>query len=1041
MNPGILKRISFQLLLILIGVTFSFPAHAQVWMKQLPQSKVKNHTLTLKDYQAAFMKNWNEYALKEAQAKQENEVLDENYEKFKRWEWYWETRVDFKTGAFPTVTAYDVYKQYLLSHPRTKAATASGWTSIGPSQTLGGYAGLGRINCVAFSPVDTNTLYVGSASGGVWKTINLGATWTPMGDFNYALGVAGMVIENTGGQDIIYLATGDRDHFDTYSVGILKSTDGGATWNTTGLSWKTSQYGMIYKLLPDPNNNNTLYAASNGGLFKTTDGANTWTRINSLVFRDIEFQPGSNTWMIGSSNSGEIYYSTDAGVIWTKSLNNSSTGGRTELAVTPDSNNVVYAIMSNASNYGLAGFYKSVDTGVNFVKVPDTLNLLGWNCSGDDSGGQGWYDLTMAIDPNNASQVFVGGVNNWFTQNGGKSWKLSNHWSSTCSGNEIVHADKHDLVYQKTTHALFECNDGGIYKTKDGKNWVNIGSGLVTSQIYRIGISPTVSGEVIAGLQDNGTKLLYENNWTDVYGGDGLDCLIDYSNDSVQYGETSNGSLVRTKDRWKNATSITTGLSGSGAWLTPIIMDPSNHKVLFTGYNDVFKTTNQGDNWAKVSNFQSTSTIRSMAIAPSNHLYVYAATQTKIYQSQDGGSSWNDITGSLPVDKASITYIAVSYTQPGTVWVTFGGYNNYGIYETRNNGLTWNDISAGLPAIPINCIIQNKLKDTTQLYAGTDVGVFVRQGNSQWVSYMNQLPNVVVTDLGIHYNTTGGGTLYAASYGRGLWSADLFNGYIAPVPGADFEADLTNPTVHDTVRFTDLSNNSPTSWKWHFAPATVSYLSGTDSTTKDPVLRFNNSGYYFVTLTAMGADTLTKTIQSYILAKDLFHVTVTANRTTVCKGDTTQLFAHVAGGSGGSYKYSWSSKPLGFSSTTQNPVVTPANDTTNYTVAVLDGNNGKTGSVVIYRVECTGISNNEALTGKVNVFPNPSDGLFSVVAEKNIEKVEVLNQNGVVVFAENYNAKTATLNTWLPRGLYFIKVTLAGTGQAHLISLLKLVIR
>ena len=112
MNPGILKRISFQLLLILIGVTFSFPAHAQVWMKQLPQSKVKNHTLTLKDYQAAFMKNWNEYALKEAQAKQENEVLDENYEKFKRWEWYWETRVDFKTGAFPTVTAYDVYKQY-----------------------------------------------------------------------------------------------------------------------------------------------------------------------------------------------------------------------------------------------------------------------------------------------------------------------------------------------------------------------------------------------------------------------------------------------------------------------------------------------------------------------------------------------------------------------------------------------------------------------------------------------------------------------------------------------------------------------------------------------------------------------------------------------------------------------------------------------------------------------------------------------------------------------------------------------------------------
>ncbi len=1044
MNPDTLKRISFRLLLFLIGVTFSFPVLAQEWIKNLPQAKVKNHTLTLKDYQKAFMQNWNEYALKETKAKEENEVLDENYEKFKRWEWYWETRVDFKTGAFPKVTAYDIYKQYLLNHPHNKASNANAWISIGPSKTLGGYAGLGRINCVAFSPGDTSTLYVGSASGGVWKTTNLGATWTPTGDFNNALGVAGMVVVNTGGQDIVYLATGDRDGWDTHSVGVLKSTDGGATWNTTGLTWKTYQNGMIYKLLPNPKDNNTLYVASNGGLFKTTDGANSWTHISTKIFRDIEFQPGSDTWMIGSSNSGEIYYSKDAGVTWTNSLTITN-GGRTELAFAPNKNNVVYALISNNSDYGLQGFYESTDTGNTFQIVPDTLNLLGWNCKGDDKGGQGWYDLTLAVDPSNASKVFIGGVNNWVTSDAGVSWKISNHWASTCGGkNDVVHADKHDLVYQKVTHALFECNDGGIYKSNDGKNWVNIGSGLVTSQIYRLSVSQNVPGEVLTGLQDNGTKWLNGGYWQDVYGGDGLDCLIDYANDSIQYGETPKGSLFRTKDYWENSTSVTSGLTGSGAWLTPFVMDPTNHNVLFIGYNDVFKTTNQGDNWTKVSDFQSTTTIRSMAIAPSNHLYVYAATQSNLYQSQDGGSTWNDITGSLPVTKASITYIAVSNTQPGTVWVTFGGYNSYGIYETRNNGLTWNDISAGLPAIPIDCIIQNKLKDSTQLYVGTDVGVFVRQNNSLWVSYMDQLPNVVVDGLGIQYDNSGSGKIYAGTYGRGLWSTDLFNGYITPVPTADFVVDSTNPMAYDTVRFTDRSNNSPTSWKWHFVPATVSYLFGTDSTTQNPVLRFNQSGYYSVTLTAMGADTLTKTIPSYILVRNQSQVTVTvtvtANRDTVCKGDTTRLFANAVGGSG-TYKFVWSSKPWGFNSGNQNPVVTPANDTTTYTVAVLDGNTASSGSIVIYRVVCTSISNNEALTGKVNVYPNPSDGRFSVVAEKNIQNVEVLNQNGVVVFSENYHAKTAPLNTRLPRGLYFIKVTLAGTGQTRLISLLKLVIR
>jgi len=1042
MNLYKLKKISFRLLFFVAVVAVSLPAKGQVRLKNLPQAKLRNHTLTLKDYQTAFMKYWNKEALKEKKARVGHEILDESYEKFKRWEWYWEPRVDLKTGAFPKETAYQVYQQFLLKHPHTKATTANSWTSDGPFTTMGGYAGLGRINCVAFNPVDTNTLYIGSASGGVWKTTNLGKNWKPVGDFNNALGVAGLVVVNTGGQDIVYLATGDKDHYDTYSVGVLKSTDGGSTWNTTGLSWKTNQYKMIYKLLLDPKSNTTLYAASNAGLFKTTDGASNWARISTIIFRDIEFQPGSDTRMIGSTNHGSIYYSNDGGFTWIKSLSVAS-GGRTELAVTPDSNNVVYAVMSNSKSYGLDGLYKSEDTGRIFLKVPDSLNLLGYHCDGKDTTGQGWYDLAIAIDPINANKVFVGGVNTWYTTDGGKTWQLSNHWSSTCGGTtQIVHADKHDLVYQKATHALFECNDGGIYKSKDGKKWVNIGNGLVTSQIYRLSVSSKVSGEVLTGLQDNGTKWLYLNKWHDVYGGDGLDCIIDYAQDSVQYSETPNGGLVRTKDYWNHASTITTGLPDKGAWLTPFVMDPKNHNTLYAGFKDIYKTRDQGDTWSKVSNLQNTAYIRSMAIAPSNPQYIYAATYTKIYQSQDGGKTWNDITGTLPTDKASITSIAVDDSVPGTVWVTFGGYNNIGVYETRNGGVTWNDISTGLPAIPIDCIIQDKTQDTTQVYAGTDVGVFVRKGNSNWVSYMDQLPNVVVDDLDIQYNNIGGPKLYAGTFGRGLWYADLFTGHITQTLTADFRADNTTPKVKNIVHFRDMSNNNPTSWKWHFQPATVTYVSGTDSTSENPIVTFNEGGYYSVTLAATSHNTtLTKTIDSYVHAIEGFHVVVSANRTQVCQGDTTQLFADVKGGSGGPYKFSWSSDPRGFSSTKQNPVVTPANATTKYTVAVFDGNNATSGSITIYQVTCTGISNNEAITGKVNIYPNPSDGRFTVVAEKEIEKVEVLNQNGATVYSGNYNSKNAILNTYLPRGLYFVKVTLAGNGHSHLISLLKLVIQ
>ncbi len=1043
-----MKKFTFSkrgLLLVFLLAGFIQFSQAQEWRNNLSQNKLKNHMLTLKDYQQAFAKYWNQEKMKETKAEKdvENEIRDENYEKFKRWEWYWETRVTPGTGAFPKTTAWDVFKQYMVSQPKDIQKNSAGnWVSIGPVQTLGGYHGLGRVNCVAFSPVDTNTLYVGTASGGVWKTTDLGGHWTPLGDFNMALGVADIVVENHGGQDIVYLGTGDKDHWDTYSIGVLKSLDGGQTWKKTGLTWKQSDYGMVYDILKDPNDDNTLWVSTNKGLYKTTDGGDTFNMIDDHHFRDIEFQPGSNTNMYAGDSWGGIFYSTDAGSSWTQVVDKSANNaGRVAIAVSADSANVVYGLIV-ASDNGLYGVYRSNNYGRTFKMVEDTINLLGWDCKGDDTGGQGWYDLVLVADPHNANKIYVGGVNNWTSEDGGHNWKLANHWSSSCSGrNAIVHADKHYMAFQSGTDAIFECNDGGIYKSKDGVHWTNLTNGMAISQIYRLSTSATVSNEVITGLQDNGTKLLSSGTWEDVMGGDGMDCQIDYTDGNVQYGESPNGDIERTKDRWQSSKDISSGITGSGAWVTPYVLDPKEHKTLYIGYQDVFKSTDQGDNWTKLTSWNG-KTLRSLAVAPSNPQYIYAATYSVLYRTTDGGQTWSDITNNLPVKSASITYITIKNNDPNTVWVTMGGFNNFGVFETRNGGESWDNISTGLPEISVNCIVQDTLKkDTTELYAGTDLGVYVQKGRSRWIPFMRHLPNVVVNDLEIQYGNQGSSKLYAATFGRGLWSSPLFTGYIPQIKQADFEADNVNPYVGDTVSFTDLSTIHPTSWKWEFTPNTVTYIDGS-SASQNPKVRFNVFGTYTVKLTVYNANTYySKTIKDYIQTRKVrFAVNIVASRTTVCSGDTTQLFAIISGGTG-DYQFRWSSKPLGWGSLVQNPVIKPFADSVIYTVMVYDGNLSAHSSIKIYRKTCTGIHNNEALLGKVNIFPNPNSGNFVIKAQKNIYRIEIVSQTGAKVFSGVYNSNRVTVNKTLANGIYFVDIYIGSESDVKGVITRKLVIQ
>ncbi len=849
--------------LLIIVLIWSFSqVIAQPWIKNLPKNKTEYNFY---DYQTAFNTYWQPYNLDRSGHYIDKEGITRKaigWKQFKRWEYNMESQVNKETGEFPTQTAMQVYnslKQAGGIQPLT--GTSNTWTSLGPNSSIGGYAGIGRVNCIAFHPTDNNTYWIGAPAGGLWKTTDNGATWTCLTDSNDVLGVSSIIIpSNYATSNTIYIGTGDRDAWNNFSIGALKSTDGGLSWNTTGLTFSLSANRMINKMILDPSNDNIIIAATTNGVYKTTNGGTTWsTSLTSMSFIDLEYKPGSFSTLYGSTDDGKIYVSTNSGSTWTQSLN---TGYRVELAVTPNSSTTVYAIISSGSG-SLHGIYKSTNSGTSFTSVYNTPNLMGYKSDGNDTRGQGSYDIALAVSPSNANKVIMGGVIAHRSTNGGTSWSCSSCWTASTTYNlgnhPVVHADKHNLVY-RSNGDLFECNDGGIYlSTDDGLTWTDKSNGIVNSQMYRLGTSKTVSNETITGLQDNGSKLNTNNTWWDVTGGDGMECLIDYTDVNIQYATYVQGQLYLTINHWTGFNEITPTNATDGAWVTPYIIDPISHTTIYAGYSDIWKTTNKGTSWSKISTMNSAERIRSMDISPSNTSILYVADNSNVWKTTNGGTSWTSVTGTLPVASSNITDITIKSTDPNTVWVTLSHYNSYSVYKTTNGGTSWSNFSTGLPSIPIYSIVQDTTVSTSDiLYVGTQLGVYFKDGTNNWQEYNPSMPKVKIGELEIYYDSNPqSNKLRAATYGRGLWEVNLYTAG-ASVPLSDFGSSKKIICTGDTILFSDSSSYSPTSWLWVFTPSNVTFVNGTSASSQNPEVKFPNSGYYSVSLTATngnGSDT------------------------------------------------------------------------------------------------------------------------------------------------------------------------------------------
>jgi photosystem II stability/assembly factor-like uncharacterized protein len=889
-----------------------------------------------------------------------NQARGSGYKPFKRMEWFLESRMN-DDGTYPAGALWNAFidKQAARQQlPSTAMMPAGTWTSLGPyGLSNPGFPGAGtnassggRMLDFAFDPNDANVIYAAAASGGLWKSPDDGLSWAPLDDKLPVLAVSCVVVD-ANDANTLYIGTGEGyGNVDAVNgVGVLKSIDGGASWSNTGLSFAYSLGRKVNELIIDPSNSSVLIAATSVGVYRTTDGGTNWTQtLTASPAFDLAIDAGnSNNVFVtvsGTSSTGGIYKSTDNGANWTQlttanGLPGASTHNRISMDIGTSNSQVLYASFTNTSN-GLQGVYKTTDGGSNWaLTIATPANYL---------GSQGWYDNVLAVDPNDEDIVYVGGVQAYKTTDGGANW---------ASVHNNIHVDYHALAFHNGN--VYAGNDGGVYKTTDGgANWTNLSlNGLVTHQYYKFGTSFNDANILMGGCQDNGLNQYSGSpDWTKRRGGDGMEVVYDYTDPTsmIVYGENQNGSRLRSTDGGANWTSINTG-APSGPWVTPLEMDPSVPTTLYTigntsgGNGDLYKTTDSGSNWSLL--FNATEDLgRDVKVAPSNNQVIYVLGPSVVYYSSDGGATFNQGTG-LP-STTSLTYVAVDPTNAQIAYITRGAFNTSHVFKTTNGGATWTNITGTLPNIPAITVAIDPLYPSN-VYVGTDLGVYLStDAGATWSDWTDNLPNVVVDELEIHASSR---LIRAATHGRGIWSASLFEPPSPPVTanaGSDATICLGASTnLNGTATGGDGSYSF--AWTVQSGPNTSS-AQFNDATLEDPTF----------TPTLAGVYVLRFTVDDGVVAPEFDEVQITVNAlptatvsgdATICAGASTTISAALTGT--GPWDLTWSD---GFvqNSVASSPAtrsVSPASNTVYTVTAIADAN-------------CTGTSSGSA-TVTVNPLP------------------------------------------------------------------------
>ena len=716
--------------------------------------------------------------------------------------------------------AYE-YQQALAVNRNTQA----NWEGIGPMNIAG------RTLALAFHPIDSNIIFLGSASGGLWKTTSAGVgenAWERVNIGFPILAVSSIAISPEH-PDIIYIGTGEmynrietkpgvvnRLTRGTYGFGILKSTDGGISWEKS-LDWAYEEMQGVQDLIINPLNTQVLYAATSIGLMKSSDAGSNWGLIHDLPMAvDIEINPIDTNIIYVSYGSlfaepAGIYRSLDGGNNFKQlSIGIPSTySGKTMLAIDPSSTNIVYASVANA--FESVGLYKSNNDGESWVQVNNE----------DVADFQGWYAHDVVVHPNKPREVIQVGIDAWKSENGGFTMNQQTSWLNARFGKNpvgqadgppnYVHSDIHQAIFHPLMdNTLFLATDGGVFVSKDGgQTYESRNGGLQTTQFYaNFANSSTNKDLAIGGMQDNSTAI-YTGDvaWTKVLGGDGMSAAIDFENDNIIYGSAQFLNIFRSTDGGQSFKDIAPGAI-EPIFSAPFELAPSNPRVLYAGGRFLFKSTDRGNTWTTPNgNFlDEGNSILAIGIAPYSFNRLLVSTtpnvteQANVFSSIDGGSSWAKLTG-LP-DRIA-TDFAFHPENENIAFITFGGFGSFHVYQTMDGGENWFPIDNSLPDLPHNCILIDRERPEN-IYIGNDLGIYVSEdGGANWSLFMEGLPEVV---LAMHLSISPANQkLRVATHGNGIFQTDLVGKVVSSlsrvvIPSViNLGQNFPNPVIQQTI--------------------------------------------------------------------------------------------------------------------------------------------------------------------------------------------------------------------------------------------------
>lgn len=965
----------------------------------------------------------------------------QGHKQFLRWQYMQQLRAD-ASGKVPP----QGYEEAEMRRWREEQATerhlstvpTGNWTLMGPLlnpvNTSGQPEGLGRCQSVAFHPTDANTYYVGTAAGGLWITTNNGTTWTTTTDFLPSVGVSAVAVTPSN-PSIIYIGIGDKDGSDCSSLGTYKSVNGGATWTVSNTGMGNRE---VHTLIFDPNDDTKLIAATNNGVYRSVNSGANWTQtLSAGTIYQVGYRPGSTTTLYALNNAN-LYTSTDDGATWGPGVAVGAATGRSAFATTPASSMDVYVV----KDIGTDPVFRSTDGGVSFTNVQtDGKRLLNSNCSGGGTGGQGWYDICIAVDPTNANTVMVGGVSIWKSLDGGQNFSIAGCWSSMGTN---VHADHHWMAWSPHFPTrLVVCNDGGLYRTDNlGVSYTYMSSGVAVSQMYRMAHSTTRPDYVLAGLQDNGMIFAHLPTWTISVGGDGLECAVDPVNDNYQYGSYVYGVIRRSQTAGASWSTIAAdglnGITEQGAWLTPYALNPANPNIMIAGYTNIFRTTNVRafpPTWTNVLSL-SGSNFRDITFMDANTAYASRA-NGNFYRSLDAGVTWTAMTNPPGGAAKDITG---DPDNPQNIWVASGN----DVYRSNDGGATWTLWDTGLPNVSCLTVAYDKLANA--VYCGMWTGVYYRHATGgSWTAFNTNLPNTQAMHLQIYYDNVhcvGNHKLRLGTYGRGMWESDL---YAPPTmaPVACFGADTLGAcAVIGSVILTDTSAHLPTSWLWNITgPGAVTFINSTSATSQNPEVTFSSPGTYTVTLNATNANgTDVNAKVSYITVSNCVLPESDLNFRAVAVEDAAWLSWEPTGEPGegdwyversrnpGQVGQKWWAAHAGQSHYSIVDRETMGERQWYYSLHQTNAN-GETRRSEWRMVDFS------ASKPQMQAFPNPNLGEFTITVgleEPQRLRAELVDASGRVVWMEERTADAGILN-WqvkperLPNGIYVLRVA----GSEH----------